>query len=101
MQHSAVDLENYARLYVADRLRESERQRRLDEAAGGGPSLVRAAARVQGWFTGITSKRASPQPAEMAQPVQLVPLPKARRAASADPYAGMIVLVRGPKSDAA
>ena len=100
MQHSVVDLENYARLYHEDRLRDSARRRRADEVATGASLLGRAVARVQAWFIAAPPERAAPVPA-LSEPVQLVPMAKKPRAASADPYAGMIVLVRGPRADAA
>ena len=40
MQHSAVDLENYARLYVDERLRNAEASRRASQAAGDAALLV-------------------------------------------------------------
>lgn len=96
MQHSAVDLETYARLYVEDRLRISAQHRRVDEAVTGASWLERALARVRAWFTPAPQERVSHAPAA-SRPAQLVPVVKKERPATADPYAGMIVLVRGPK----
>jgi hypothetical protein len=95
MQHSAVDLETYARLYTEDRLRVATERRRADEAVTGASLLERTVARMQSWFAAAPRERASQTPA--VQPAQLVPVVTKPKAASADPYAGMIVLVRGPK----
>jgi hypothetical protein len=100
MQHSAVDLENYARLYTEDRLREAVRRQRADTAVTGESLLGRVVAHVQSWFSPVPVKHRTHAPVA-PQPVQLVPMAKKPRAASADPYAGMIVLVRGPRADAA
>jgi hypothetical protein len=96
MQHSVVDLENYARLYTEDRLREAARRQRADEVATGASWVERSVARVQSLLTAALPERASHAPAA-PQPAQLVPVVKKPQPASADPYAGMIVLVRGPK----
>ncbi len=96
MQHSAVDLETYARMYTEARLREAARRQRADEVAAGASLLERAVARVQSWFTATPQARVSQVPAA-SRPVQLVPVSQKPLAASADPYAGMFVLVRGPK----
>jgi hypothetical protein len=96
MQHSAVDLENYARLYLEDRLRDAAQRQRANEVAAGSSLLGRAAARVQSWFTPAPQERVSPA-LVASRPVQLVPVSQKPLASSADPYAGMIVLVRGPK----
>lgn len=100
MQHSAVDLETYARLYTEDRLRESAQRRRACEVVTGASFLARTVTRVQSWFVTAPQARA-PQAPVAPQPVQLVPVAKKPQVASADPYAGMIVLVRGSKVDAA
>ena len=97
MQHSAVDLENYARMYMEDRLRDSAQRQRADEAAAGASWLGRAVAQAQAWFAAGPRARISAAPAA-SQPVQLVPVSQEQLPASADPYAGMIVLVRGPKA---
>lgn len=97
MQHSVVDLENYARLYTEDRLREAARRQRANEVATGASWMGRAVARAHSWLTAALPERASHAPAS-PQPVQFVPVVTRSQAASADPYAGMIVLVRGPKA---
>ena len=96
MQHSVVDLENYARLYTEDRRRESELRQRASEAAAGKSLLRRMIARAQTWF-GSASRQDATHAAVEARPAQLVPVPEKALPASADPYAGMIVLVRGPR----
>ncbi|MDQ2654181.1 MAG: hypothetical protein M3Z20_14205 [Chloroflexota bacterium] len=101
MQHSAVDLENYARLYTEDRLRDAAQSRRASEVVTEASLLGRAVARVQSWFT-ATPRESITAPAPAAsQPAQLVPVSRKPQPATADPYAGMIVLVRGPRADAA
>jgi hypothetical protein len=100
MQHSAVDLENYARLYQEDRLRDAARRRQSSEVVTGASLLERTVTRVQSWFTAGVPESVS-QAQISSQPVQLVPSSNQPAAASADPYAGMIVLVRGPRADAA
>lgn len=95
MQHSAVDLENYARLYVADRLRDSARLRLASEVVAEPTWLERAVARVYAWFTPSPQEHLAPVRTP-SQPAQLVPI-LTKPQAAADPYAGMIVLVRGPK----
>ena len=100
MQHSAVDLENYARLYTEDRLRVAGQSRRANEVVTGPSWLERAVARTQSWFASTPRNHARRALAE-SQPVQLEPVSRKPQAASADPYAGMIVLVRGPRADAA
>jgi hypothetical protein len=96
MQHSAVDLETYARLYTEDRLRVATERRRAAEVVTGASLLERTVARVQSWFTTAPQERDVSAPVA-PQPAQLVPVSKKPQPASADPYAGMIVLVRGPK----
>ena len=96
MQHSVVDLENYARLYVEDKLRVSAQRQLAAEVVTEPSWLQRAVAYVQSWFTAAPQERVPPAQVA-AEPVQLVPVSKKAQAASADPYAGMIVLVRGPK----
>lgn len=96
MQHSAVDLENYARLYLEDRLRDAANRQRASEVATGASLLERTVARVQSWFASAPQGHVAQAPAA-SQPVQLVTMPEKTLPASADPYAGMIVLVRGPK----
>jgi hypothetical protein len=96
MQHSAVDLENYARLYTEDRLRDAERRRQANEAVTGISLLGRTVARVQSWFAPAPQERVAQRSAALP-PVQLVPMVNKPQASHADPYAGMIVLVRGPK----
>lgn len=96
MQHSAVDLENYARLYTEDRLRAAARRRQANEVIIGDSLVGRTVARVQSWFTAAPRELVT-QPPAAPQPVQLVPVSGKPPAASADPYASMIVLVRGPK----
>lgn len=96
MQHSAVDLESYARMYTEDRLRDAT-QRRCASQVMTEPSLLeRAVARVQSWFLSAPPQGVTTAPV-MSRPAQLVPVAKKPVLASADPYAGMIVLVRGPK----
>ena len=96
MQHSAVDLEQYARLYTQDRLRDAARRRQADEVAPSESLLGRVVTRMQSWFT--PGPQPLPDPASATyRPAQLVPVAKKPQAAHADPYAGMIVLVRGPK----
>lgn len=96
MQHSAVDLENYARMYMEDRLRDSAQRQRADEAAAGASWLGRAKAQVQAWCAAGPREPVSHAPTASRR-VELVPAPEKALPASADPYAGMIVLVRGPK----
>ena len=100
MQHSAVDLENYARLYTEDRLRAAARRRQANEAMTGDSLLGRTVARLQSWFIAAPQSSVSHGPVS-TQPVQLVPSSEVPRAASTDPYAGMLVLARGPRADAA
>jgi hypothetical protein len=100
MQHSAVDLESYARSYTEDRLRIAAQHRRANEVVTGASLLGRTVARLQSWFTPAPQECVSPAPVAL-RPVQLVPVSKKAQPAAADPYAGMIVLVRGPKADAA
>jgi hypothetical protein len=96
MQHSAVDLETYARMYTEDRLRVAAQSRQADQVVTGASLLERAVSRMQSWFT--TAPRESIADSRVAsQPMQLVPVSQKPPAASADPYAGMIVLVRGPR----
>jgi hypothetical protein len=98
MQHSAVDLEHYARLYTQDRLRVAAWQRRVDEAVTDESMLKRLVAHIQSWFTPAPREVVAPaRSASTSRPAQLVPELKKPQASSADPYAGMIVLVRGPK----
>ena len=96
MQHSVVDLENYARLYVEDKLRVSAQRRRAEKVVTGPSMLDRAVARMQCWFTPAPQTRVA-QPLATPRPAQLVPIVKRAQPSPADPYAGMIVLVRGPK----
>lgn len=96
MQHSVVDLENYARLYVEDKLRVSAQRRRAEEVVTEASWFERAVTRVQSWFIPAPQTRVA-QPLAAPQPAQLVPVVKKTQPATADPYAGMIVLVRGPK----
>jgi hypothetical protein len=100
MQHSAVDLENYARLYTEDRLRDAAQRQRANEVVTGVSLLGRTIARLQSWFAAAPQGRVS-QTAEAPQPARMVPVVTKAQPATADPYAGMIVLVRGPKADAA
>jgi hypothetical protein len=100
MQHSAVDLENYARLYTEDRLRDAAQSRLAAEVMTGASLLERTIACVQSWFRAAPNELVSHVPVT-SQPVHLVPVSKKAQPASADPYAGMIVLVRGPNADAA
>jgi hypothetical protein len=96
MQHSAVDLETYARLYTEDRLRVAAQSRRADAAVTGASLMERTVARVQSWFTAAPQETVS-SASTASRPAQLVPVAQKPLAAAADPYAGMIVLVRGPK----
>jgi hypothetical protein len=96
MQHSAVDLENFARLYTEDRLRDAARRRQANEVVTGVSLLGRSIARMQSWFTPAPRERVAQRPVAPS-PAQLVPVVKKTAAPHADPYAGMIVLVRGPK----
>ena len=96
MQHSTIDLETYARLYVEDKLRVSAQRRRACEAVTGASWLERVVASARARFTSVPRERAE-QAAPALRPVQLVPVVKRTQPAAADPYAGMIVLVRGPK----
>lgn len=96
MQHSTVDLESYARFYTEDRLRDAARRRQANEAVTGISLLGRTVARVQSWFAPAPQERVA-QRTVASSPVQLVPMVKKPQASHADPYAGMIVLVRGPK----
>ena len=96
MQHSAMDLENYARMYIEDRLRTSEQLRQADALVPGASWMTRVMARMQSWFTPAPQEHRS-RSAVAPQPVHLVPVVKKTQPATADPYAGMIVLVRGPK----
>lgn len=105
MQHSAVDLENHARLYHADRMREAQARRRVNEVPVGTSWLAATVRLMRGLFSVrvVVEPVAAPGPAVPVVDVpasRLVPLAKARPA-TADPYAGMIVLVRGPRQDAA
>jgi hypothetical protein len=96
MQHSAVDLESYARFYTEDRLRDAARRRQADEAVTGVSLLRRTVAHVQSWFMPAPQARVAQRSAALP-PAQLVPVVVKPQASHADPYAGMIVLVRGPK----
>lgn len=96
MQHSAVDLENYARLYTEDRLRDAARRRQANEVVTGDSFLGRAVSRVHAWFAPVPQATA-PQAPAASRPARLVPAVSKPQVAHADPYAGMIVLVRGPK----
>jgi hypothetical protein len=100
MQHSAVDLEQYARMYTQDRLRVAAQHRRANEVVTSASLLNRTLACVQAWFSPAAQEHVPGAPVA-ARPVQLVPMSTKAQPATADPYAGMIVLVRGPKADAA
>ena len=94
-QHSAFDLETYARLYVEDRLRDSEKSRQASQVPTGASLLARVAASLQSWVIASLRGPVSPAPAVSA-PVQFVSAGK-QEAAHADPYVGMIVLARGSR----
>ena len=67
-----------------------------NEVVTGASLLERTVARVQSWFGSAPQRHVVQAPT--AHPVHLVPVPEKALPASADPYAGMIVLVRGPKA---
>ncbi|MFT4040671.1 MAG: hypothetical protein QM692_21000 [Thermomicrobiales bacterium] len=106
MQHSAVDLENYARIYHAERMREAQARRQVNEVPERTSWLAETVRVVREMFS-VRMVVEPVAPAAPAVPVvdvpaaPLVSLRTTRRAATAEPYAGMIVLVRGPRQDAA
>ena len=97
MQHSAVDLENYARLYTEDRLREAATRRRASEVVAAPSFLGRMVAQVQSWFVTAPGPDIVPS-TPVAQPVHLVPRTVKPHAGAVNPYVGMVVIARDKRS---